>query len=94
MTPDRTPDRTHPPTLQTWAPELVKALGLDAAVPLKDLLELARDAAHGVERPAAPVATYLVGLAVGRGMAFEQACRVVRDALPPSEPLSDPLPDA
>src|SRR3954470_13267950 len=31
------------------------------------ILDLARDVAHGVLRPAAPVTAYLVGLAVGRG---------------------------
>ncbi|MGH9040872.1 MAG: DUF6457 domain-containing protein [Acidimicrobiia bacterium] len=30
------------------------------------LLNLARDAAHGVARPAAPLATFAVGLALGR----------------------------
>jgi hypothetical protein len=31
------------------------------------VLDLARDVAHGVLRPAAPLSTYLLGLAVGRG---------------------------
>lgn len=31
------------------------------------VLDLARDAAHEVERPAAPLTTFLVGVAVGRG---------------------------
>jgi len=31
------------------------------------LLDLARDAAHEVARPAAPLTTFLIGLAVGRG---------------------------
>jgi Domain of unknown function (DUF6457) len=31
------------------------------------LLDLARDSAHEVERVAAPLTTYLVGIAVGRG---------------------------
>jgi len=30
------------------------------------LLDLARDAAHGVARPSAPLTTFLVGLAAGR----------------------------
>ncbi|GAA4678494.1 hypothetical protein Prum_042890 [Phytohabitans rumicis] len=43
-------------------------LGLDegdAATTL--VLDLARDVAHNVVRPAAPVTAYLLGLAVGRG---------------------------
>jgi len=35
----------------------------------KVILDLARDAAHGVARPAAPLTAYLVGVAVGRGAA-------------------------
>ncbi len=31
------------------------------------ILDVAKDAAHGVQRPAAPVTTYLLGLAVARG---------------------------
>ena len=31
------------------------------------VLDLARDVAHGVLRPAAPVTAYLLGLAVGQG---------------------------
>lgn len=31
------------------------------------LLDLARDAAHQIDRPAAPLTCYLVGVAVGRG---------------------------
>ena len=37
------------------------------------LLDLARDAAHEVERPAAPLTTFLVGVAVGRGATLEGA---------------------
>nr|WP_239075460.1 DUF6457 domain-containing protein [Planosporangium flavigriseum] len=33
----------------------------------KLVLDIARDVAHGVLRPAAPVSAYLLGLAVGRG---------------------------
>ena len=79
---------TTPWTLHTWTPELAAALGLPDDVPIVALLDLARDAAHGVERPAAPITTYLVGLAVGRGMTFTEACRIVAATLPaaPSEP--------
>ena len=34
---------------------------------VRTLLDLARDAAHEVERVAAPLTTFLVGVAVGRG---------------------------
>jgi Domain of unknown function (DUF6457) len=37
------------------------------------LLDLARDSAHEVERVAAPLTTYLVGIAVGRGATLGSA---------------------
>jgi hypothetical protein len=37
------------------------------------LLDLARDSAHEVERVAAPLTTFLVGVAVGRGGALNAA---------------------
>lgn len=53
--------------LDSWTAELAEALGLDPAVMDRNLLlDVARDAAHGVARPAAPLTTFLVGLAAGR----------------------------
>jgi hypothetical protein len=40
---------------------------------------VARDVAHNVERPAAPVTTYLVGVAVGGGMNPAVAVERVRE---------------
>jgi len=37
------------------------------------VLDLTRDVAHGVARPAAPLTAYLVGVAVGRGLALPDA---------------------
>ena len=54
-------------TLDEWVRDLSDALGVDAAgtdVPL--LLDVAREAAHGIARPAAPLTTFLVGLAAGQ----------------------------
>jgi hypothetical protein len=56
-----------PDELQRWVAELAAALDLDPALVDRDLLlGVARDAAHGVARPAAPLTTFLVGLAAGR----------------------------
>lgn len=53
--------------MTTWLAEAAVALDLPAdAVPVTLLLDLARDAAHGVARPAAPLTTFLAGLAAGR----------------------------
>ncbi|HEX2774205.1 MAG TPA: DUF6457 domain-containing protein [Micromonosporaceae bacterium] len=46
---------------------------VDSAV----VLDLARDVAHGVLRPAAPITAYLLGLAVGRGADPAQASAAV-----------------
>jgi hypothetical protein len=52
--------------LDAWVHELSTTLGVDAAATdVQLVLDLARDAAHGVARPAAPLTTFLVGLAAG-----------------------------
>ncbi len=50
-------------TLHDWIDELCDALEVDAEIDEGLILDLARDAAHAVERPAAPVTTFLVGYA-------------------------------
>ena len=53
-----------PDTLAAWVAELADALGIDTGAFDRDLvLDVARDAAHGVARPAAPLTTFLVGYA-------------------------------
>ncbi len=56
-------------TLDEWTVAVRAALDLTETPPDEQqlVLDLARDVAHGVVRPAAPVAAYLLGLAVGRG---------------------------
>lgn len=52
--------------MDAWIVELAEALGVDPdAVDRTLLLDVARDAARGVARPAAPLTTFLVGLAAG-----------------------------
>jgi hypothetical protein len=55
--------------MDEWTARVRDALELTPAHPEehKLILDLARDVAHGVLRPAAPVSAYLLGLAVGRG---------------------------
>lgn len=54
-------------SMDEWIAEVKATLGLDAEVDVDLLLNVARDAAHNVMRPAAPVTTYLLGLAVANG---------------------------
>lgn len=53
-------------TLEEWVSAVSRELGLTDAVDRDVVLDLARDVAHGVARPAAPLTTFLVGLAAGR----------------------------
>jgi len=54
--------------LQEWVALAGAELGLDPAdIPVGAVLDVARDVAHQVVRPGAPVTAYLMGLAVGRG---------------------------
>ena len=64
-------------TLEEWTAAVRAGLGLDQG-PLdtadsKTVLDLARDVAHAVDRPAAPLTAYLLGVAVGRGLALPDA---------------------
>ena len=87
-------------TLDEWLATAAASLDVDLSAlgevaPLRtELLDVARDAAHGVARPAAPLTTFLLGVAVGRGMDVADAAAAVRRVLPdanaggvnPSEP--------
>jgi hypothetical protein len=64
--------------LDDWTDSVREALHLDP-VDVNLVLDLARDVAHGVMRPAAPLTAYLLGLAVGRGADPTQAAAVVKE---------------
>lgn len=62
--------------LYRWLQSLAAELEMSEQVPIDEemvhiLLDLARDAAHTVARPAAPLTTFLAGVAVGRGADLE-----------------------
>ncbi|WP_374203451.1 NTP transferase domain-containing protein [Streptomyces antimicrobicus] len=75
--------REHGNVLDEWITTVKNELGIDLDVDTKALLDLARDAAHGVARPAAPLTTFLVGYAAARAEAagadpaeaLAEACR-------------------
>lgn len=62
--------------LGQWLADVAAALGVGEDWSGADrnlVLDLARDVAHGVARPAAPLTTYLAGIAVGRGLTPAEA---------------------
>lgn len=59
--------RTKGTAMDDWVAAAVEALGLATDVDVDLILDVAKDAAHGVQRPAAPVTTYLLGVAVASG---------------------------
>ncbi len=76
--------------LTQWLSRLGAELGTDD-VTLDDaavtaLLDLTREAAHGVERIAGPLTTFLVGVAVGRGADVAAATEAAQALL--EEPAS------
>ncbi|MGO9079308.1 MAG: DUF6457 domain-containing protein [Streptosporangiaceae bacterium] len=65
-------------TMEEWTGAVCAELGLDpAAAELRTILDVARDAAHQVARPAAPLTTFLLGVAVGHGMPLATAAQRV-----------------
>lgn len=69
-------------SIEEWAAELCAGLGLpeSSAAHVQEILDVTRDAAHALYRPAAPVAAFLVGLAAGRAGGSPEdvadACRI------------------
>ena len=53
-------------TLQEWTDVVQEALGTDTEVDIDLVLDLARDAAHSVARPSAPLTTFLLGYAAAQ----------------------------
>jgi molybdopterin-guanine dinucleotide biosynthesis protein A len=65
--------------MQEWVDAVSAALGVDVATDIDAILDVARDAAHNVDRPAAPVTTYLLGAAVAAGADPAHAAAVVSE---------------
>ncbi|KUJ64868.1 molybdopterin-guanine dinucleotide biosynthesis protein [Streptomyces albus subsp. albus] len=73
--------REHGHVLDEWITAVKTELGIDLDVDTAGLLDLARDAAHGVARPAAPLTTFLVGYAAAqRGGGAESVAEAARKA--------------
>ncbi|MET0736381.1 MAG: DUF6457 domain-containing protein [Microbacterium sp.] len=66
------PEHLPPEALDEWVATLCTRFGLAADdVPIGLILDLARDVANGVARPAAPVSAFVAGLVMGRTGAGE-----------------------
>jgi hypothetical protein len=61
--------------MDQWIDAVRAELGISTPVDIDAILDVARVAAHGVARPAAPVTTYLLGIAVAGGADLEDARR-------------------
>lgn len=68
-------------TLDDWIAEVRAELDIDLDVDVRGLLDLARVVAHGVDRPAAPLTTFLIGYAAAaRGGGPEAVAEAARQA--------------
>jgi hypothetical protein len=65
--------------MKTWIDAVRAELDLPADVNVDVVLDVARVAAHTVERPAAPVTTFLLGVAVAGGMDISEAAAKIQD---------------
>jgi hypothetical protein len=76
--------------LEEWMATVARHLAIEEHVDLDHarhaVLDLARDVAHGVARPAAPLTAFLVGLAAGRSAnardALDELAATVRLLIP------------
>jgi len=65
--------------METWIDAVRAELNLSADADVDVILDVARVAAHSVERPAAPVTTFLLGLAVAGGMDVSEAATKIQN---------------
>ena len=65
--------------MQAWIDAVCAELNVPSDVKTDLILDVARVAAHNVERPAAPVTTFLLGILVGRGMDVTEAAAKIQD---------------
>jgi len=73
--------------VEMWLGEVAEALDVTLedvlhATTQEELLTLTGEIAHNVVRLAVPLSSYLIGVAVGRGAAPEEAIRLVGGLLP------------
>ena len=62
----------HEDPMSAWLNDLSTELGIQEVGDAKGLLDITREVAHNVSRPAAPLTLYLLGIAVGQGQDAEE----------------------
>ena len=65
--------------MKAWIDAVTAELNLSANADVDVILDVARVAAHSVERPAAPVTTFLLGRAVAGGMDVNEAATKIQN---------------
>ncbi|MDQ5894142.1 MAG: hypothetical protein QG596_403 [Actinomycetota bacterium] len=60
------PGHLPPEALEDWMAKVSDLLGFEEDIDISAVLDLTRDVAHDVARPAAPLTTFALGLALGR----------------------------
>jgi len=65
--------------MNEWIEQVKKELGLTINFDTDSILDTARDAAHSVERKAAPVTTFLLGYAVANGADLATATQKIAE---------------
>ncbi len=63
--------------MKDWIEAVKKELDLEFDCDVDMILDVARDAAHTIERPAAPVTTFLLGMAIANGATQREAAAKV-----------------
>jgi hypothetical protein len=53
--------------LESWVEVVRRELGIELEVDRDLILDVTKEVAHNVARPAAPLTAYLIGLAIGGG---------------------------
>lgn len=64
--------------LTDWTDAVSAELGISPRWDPDVLLDVTKDVAHQVQRPAAPLTAFLLGVAVGGGTDLAEACAAVR----------------
>jgi molybdopterin-guanine dinucleotide biosynthesis protein A len=65
--------------MQDWIDAVRLDLGTTGELDVDMVLDVAADVAHNVQRPAAPVTTYLLGVAVASGIPLHEAAGKIRE---------------